>query len=197
MQSNRIAVARLVSRLRYKYKQAGKDQSPIDKIMWHSIPVVYPDFMQEARTIRKAQAARHRQKTRANKAINTMFDAYDSVQFVTLTFDDETMNNTTEKTRHYYASHWLNENTRDYLANIDYGKKNGREHYHAVAAMKDGYKPWKHGFSKVRNIKHDKAGNTTGKLSGYILKLVNHGTKVTAGKLFRKKGLKEVDNLPF
>lgn len=53
--------------------------------------------------------------------------------FLTLTFSDEILNNTTAKTRERYIKDYLNaQSCYKYIANCDYGKDNKREHYHAL-----------------------------------------------------------------
>lgn len=52
--------------------------------------------------------------------------------FVTLTFNDDVFSKTTIKTRRRYVTRFLNDNSIVYIANIDYGMQNEREHYHAV-----------------------------------------------------------------
>ena len=51
-----------------------------------------------------------------------------SAWFITITFSPETLAKTNEKTRRVYVSRWLKSLTPFYVANIDYGKKKGREH---------------------------------------------------------------------
>lgn len=75
-----------------------------------------------------------------------------------------------------------------YVANIDFGKKNGREHYHAVVASgKVNYKLWDYGALNgevIRNnVKVDEDGSisieSAQKIARYIAKLTNHAIKQT------------------
>lgn len=98
--------------------------------------------------------------------------------FVTLTFNDECLNSTSEKTRRKYVTRYLKDNAIYYLANIDYGSKNDREHYHAVVvAEKISFKEWR----KNGNINAKKIRQTSDyeKVSKYINKLTNHAIKHT------------------
>lgn len=198
---NQISIQYLVARYRYKHKD---DQDAIDKlerILWYSYPIVYPDAFDECSSLRQAQRtidARKRKKNRYNKRIKEMVESYDELIFLTLTFTDEVISSTSENTRKRYVQRWLNENCRDYLANEDFGKQNGRQHFHAVVAFnKSGVQKWEYGFEKRQKIRFNEEDRSTYRISGYLLKIANHGGKLGTGKSFSKRGLKEVDNLPF
>lgn len=206
LSENRIRFARLVSRLRYRYSKE-KVEKPIlfkkhiDQLqrIIGSAFIVWPDFMKQARDYTRAVSARKRKKNRANKYIRGMFDSYDTLHFVTLTFSPESLEKLSYTTRRRYTREWLETNCRDYCANIDYGKKNGREHYHALVALpKSGtYQPWPYGFQKVR-LFHMPEDSSPAKISGYICKLANHAGKLESGKmLFKLGGFKDVDEIPF
>lgn len=97
--------------------------------------------------------------------------------FVTLTFDNKVLNNTSSKTRREYAQRFFNL-SEDYVGNIDFGKKYEREHYHGVIqADKVNHTDWQYGrigFERIRNNTDD-----TVRISRYIAKLVNHAIKET------------------
>ena len=105
-----------------------------------------------------------------------------SAWFITITFAPETLNNTNEKTRRIYVSRWLKSLTPFYVANIDYGKTRGREHYHAVITSdKRPPKTWNYGFVDILKVKT--TDNDTTRISKYISKLTNHAIKhTTKGK---------------
>ena len=101
-----------------------------------------------------------------------------SAYFITITFDDETLSKTNEKTRRVYVSRWLKGLSPFYVANIDYGKEKGREHYHAViTADTRPPKSWKYGFIDILKVKTSE--NDTKRISKYISKLTNHAIKHT------------------
>ena len=52
--------------------------------------------------------------------------------FITLTFTDKVLSKTNAKTRRRYVSRFLKEHCDRYVANIDFGSKKEREHYHAL-----------------------------------------------------------------
>lgn len=98
--------------------------------------------------------------------------------FVTLTFNDVVLASTNFKTRRTYVSRFLKSFNTLYVANVDYGKLNGREHYHAVLQCESiPLNCWYYGVSHV-----EKCYNycySSSKLSHYIVKLVNHALKST------------------
>ena len=108
--------------------------------------------------------------------------------FLTLTFTDDNLQSTTAETRRVTVRRFLKSFNVPYIANIDFGKRNGREHYHALLQIDNiDYSLWKfgaiHGL-KVRNeIKVNDLGEVTEetiiRLSRYIAKLTNHAIKET------------------
>ena len=101
-----------------------------------------------------------------------------SAWFITITFSPETLENTNEKTRRTYVSRWLKSLTPFYVANIDYGKKKGREHYHAVITSDERPpKSWSYGFVDI--LKVSTTETDTKRISKYISKLTNHAIKNT------------------
>ena len=101
-----------------------------------------------------------------------------SAWFITITFNPETLSKTNEKTRRVYVSRWLKSLTPFYVANIDYGKEKGREHYHAVITSDQRPpKTWSYGFIDILKVKTTE--NDTKRISKYISKLTNHAIKHT------------------
>jgi hypothetical protein len=101
-----------------------------------------------------------------------------SAYFITITFAPETLNNTNEQTRRRYVSRWLKSLTPFYVANIDYGKNTGREHYHAVITSdKRPPKTWSYGFIDIKKVATSETD--TKRVSKYISKLTNHAIKHT------------------
>ena len=99
--------------------------------------------------------------------------------FLTLTFTNESLSNTSVITRRRYVTRYLNNFNTEFVGNKDFGKKNGREHYHAVIqAEKIDYSLWQYGAIKGLRIRLDK-NSTKERLSKYIAKLTNHAIKET------------------
>lgn len=122
--------------------------------------------------------AKTQRATRLKKAITFMLNQGECC-FVTLTFSDAVLSKTTAKTRHDYVNRWLKNNFLTAIANIDFGEKNGREHYHAVVLAKSvNHNTWKYGLLKSKKIVRSDVGNAD-KLAHYTSKLVNHAIKET------------------
>lgn len=106
--------------------------------------------------------------------------SYNNSLFLTLTFTDKCLNSTDFKTRRRYVQRFLKENSLNYVANVDYGAKNHREHYHAVIlADKIDHKAWKYGAINFKRINYDAEQDTIEKLALYVAKLTNHAIKET------------------
>lgn len=171
----------------------------LDRILWYSYPVVYGGNCVDFPEIRKAVNSRKSKLKRSRKYIFEMAQSYESLDFLTLTFTDDVLLRTSERTRHRYVASHLNEYYRDYYANVDYGEKNHREHYHAVVAPYPE-KPcpvWQYGYSKSKKIYLGYRSNSIKKVTAYMHKIVLHANKYTSGNSFHKRGLKLVDSLPF
>ena len=98
--------------------------------------------------------------------------------FLTLTFTDEILSKTSSKTRRLYITRFLKKLSTNYVANIDYGFKKGREHYHAVVMCNDiDYKLWKYGNLDFKLVTYE--DDTSDRVSKYVSKLVNHAIKNT------------------
>ena len=193
---NQIKIQYLVKHFRYLHKGDTEAIGKLERILWYSYPVVYCDEFSQGEAQRVIDA-RKRKKNRYNQRIKEMVASYDTLFFVTLTFTDDVLNNTSSATRHRYVQRWLNENCFDYLANEDFGSKNGRQHFHAVVSFVSGIPIWEYGFSNAKKIVFNANDLKTSRLSGYLLKIANHGGKMGTGKSFSKRGVKEVDSLPF
>lgn len=102
-----------------------------------------------------------------------------SAIFITLTFKDSVLSKTSDLTRRRYVARYLKENCREYVANIDFGALNGREHYHAVVSKDIDLSKWhKYGVINVERVRP--LENSTTRISRYITKLTNHALKVGA-----------------
>lgn len=107
------------------------------------------------------------------------------IYFVTLTFSDSTLDSTSAITRRRYVSRFLKDIGLKYVANIDFGGQNNREHYHAVLSTISPVnyakmaKKWGNGikFEKIRLSNDNRT--TEERLAKYISKLTNHAIKET------------------
>lgn len=99
--------------------------------------------------------------------------------FLTLTFNDSTLLNTTQKERRDLVLEYLKKANADFIGNIDFGKENKREHYHIVINTSEiDYTLW-HPNGAIRGEKVRLRGNTETKLARYIDKLALHSLKDT------------------
>lgn len=97
--------------------------------------------------------------------------------FLTLTFRDEILKKTTPETRRTYIRKFLKSFGVPYVANKDFGKDFGREHYHAVIkTARIDMQSYDYGFIFAETI-HQTKNNV--KLAKYIAKLTNHAIKET------------------
>lgn len=130
--------------------------------------------IKEARKINNAKY--HRTKRLERRIMRYLLQG--KCVFATLTFNDDVLNNTTTETRRRYVSRFLKQQSTLYVANIDFGKTTGREHYHAVLLCDHIRKgSWSYGFDDYKKIRCDNMA--TIKLAKYISKLTNHAIKET------------------
>lgn len=179
------------------------------QILWNSLDL-YPDFYSEYCVIDKLLQKQHSRRKRVRKYIRNMIvhRGYDIPCLVSLTFTDDCLNSTIFSTRKDYVREFLNELFTDWFACVDYGKKNGREHYHAIALLsfrvkfftfeKKGKKfilpiysllDWAYGFYSIRPLDIDpsdiyKSLNYAFKSSFYAFK-----SSTDSVKPFHKRGL--------
>jgi len=139
----------------------------------------YQEIMKVATSINHSS---YKRRLRLHERIEIMLKSYKCL-FLTLTFKDSVLDSTNEETRRKYVRRFLKSFGVPYVANIDYGLKNEREHYHCVIAIdRVEYSKWqKYGnidFERIRLSKRDI--ETSSKcLSKYIVKLTNHALKDT------------------
>lgn len=129
----------------------------------------------------RVNKATYNRNTRLKKTIERMLK-YNNCIFLTMTFRDDVLNNTSQETRRRYITRFLNEQCLYYVANIDYGFKNEREHYHAVVIAKnnevDGvFYRLNYGSINFERINYNEFTST--KLAKYVNKLTNHAIKET------------------
>lgn len=112
--------------------------------------------------------------------------------FLTFTFNNATLENTSPDTRRRYVRRFLSNVSDGYVANIDFGKDFEREHYHAVVLVDHiDMTPWDiHGFSLAKPVRQVEDSTA---LSKYIAKLTNHAIKETTkgSRVIYSKNLKK------
>lgn len=193
---------------RYYYELADYEENGV--LPKHT-PLILPefigDFLGYVQAVHKAEwdsAIRsnknyYKRSRRYFDKVRWILENHETVVFVTLTFTDEALKRTSELTRRRQVAYALKGCCADYIGNIDYGKKNGREHYHALVTSEFNPKQWKYGNVQVDYVKskgiwshvRQKEGLSESEaiqynlnanaraLAKYTAKLGNHGVKDT------------------
>lgn len=130
------------------------------------------DIMNECRKINKAFCER----TKRLKEKITIMQENDCL-FLTMTFTDYVLSTTQPKTRKTYITRFLKQFGVPYIANIDFGKKKGREHYHGLIQI-DYIDPHLYPYGNIDIQRYRKSTNGV-KIAKYISKLCNHAIKET------------------
>lgn len=105
------------------------------------------------------------------------------LSFVTLTFDDDSLKYASDR----YVRNKLNLLNVPYIANIDYGSKNERLHYHCIVCSQDiDLNFWTVGLINVKRF-----NNNVDCISHYILKLTNHAFKQCNKVIYSRKKRKK------
>lgn len=133
-----------------------------------------PTEWHEAEKINTAFYSRVR---RLKKKIAKMLENGNCI-FLTFTFTDDILQKTNADTRRQKVRRFLSQYNCEYVANIDFGAKNGREHYHAlIQTDKVDYNSYDYGALNGEKVR---STNDFVKLAKYISKLTNHAIKDTA-----------------
>lgn len=174
LQSGAVKAFKAKSKQDFRLLMYG-EQTEISPVHIRILNALTTDELKECERINHAHLERN---LRLKKRIRLIFK-FKEVKFITLTFTDEILAKTSQETRKKYVKRYLNSFAFDYVANIDYGSLNGREHYHAVV----GYDillttpKWEYGFSYIQNV--TKCEKTDEILAKYVSKLTNHAIKNT------------------
>lgn len=160
----------------HAYGQVIKNVMPIERAI--QLNEMYEkdclEMWQEAQKINKAS---YRKKKYLQDKIEKMLLKGKCV-FLTFTFTDKILDTTKVYTRRQKVRRFLSAYNCEYVANIDYGVKNEREHYHAIIQTdKVDFKKWSYGALNGKTIA--KTSDSI-KLAKYIAKLTNHAIKQTA-----------------
>lgn len=135
----------------------------------------FPEEWKEA--YRVNDASYHRTK-RLKEKIKRMITSGSCI-FLTLTFTNQVLDSTSQDTRKRYIKRALKTMSDTYIANIDYGKKKEREHYHAIVlSAKVSQDQWKYGNLDYERVRVEQEDSPV-KIAKYINKLTNHAIKET------------------
>lgn len=126
---------------------------------------------------KKINHASYEKRNRLEKRIAFWLSNYTCI-FLTLTFKPDTLENTSRDTRRKYVTRALKQMSDKYIANIDFGAKNEREHYHAIVVADNVSRDiWKD-YGAI-NFERIKQTSDSVKLAKYVVKLTNHAIKET------------------
>lgn len=175
-----------IERLRFRAKGNQKRNEQLDKVLWYSVDMLYPQC--ERTATQKAIDNRKCKKRRVAGRIKGMAQRNRYIYFLTFTFSNESLSRLGPNTRRRYVKTWLGENCSEYVANVDYGKENGREHYHAVVALErilDLKTTWPYGAFNIQRV--DCGMRDKARLAKYLLKLSKHAGKLGTGSIIYSK----------
>lgn len=156
----------LVARSKYSVEQAQGIREQMEEDC--------PKEWKEAERINDAYF--HRVK-RLKHRISDMLKSGDCL-FLTFTFTNYILLTTNADTRRQKVRRYLSQYNCPYVANIDFGKKYGREHYHAIIQCdKVDFSLYNYGALNGQKITNQ--GDDIVRLAKYISKLTNHAIKKT------------------
>ena len=120
----------------------------------------------------------HNSAVRHKRIQDKIYDIVTNDDFsylITFTFNNHAFD-LKEDTRRQYVIRFLKKYCNKYVANIDYGKKKGREHYHAVGSIYCDLDQciWKYGFIDIVPIR---SASDDSRIAHYLNKLTNHALK--------------------
>lgn len=166
---------RLIKDYRKTLIEKDKEYGSFDFLYWCFNYRKVDDFLDCSLLMKES---RRRKTKRVREKIEDLVINHNAV-FITLTFNDDILGTTTEKTRRRYVSRYLKDNCSCYVANIDYGSGKGREHYHAVVSNDIDFNWWTShcGFIYAERVKPRE--DSKERVSRYITKLTNHALKVS------------------
>ena len=162
-----------------KYK--AKNEQELDNAFEREAFFLQEPIREYYETAERLNKAKYERVKRLKKRITKML-AYDCL-FLTLTFSDQKIDleSTKQETRRKYVQRFLNDLRVNYVANIDFGEKNGREHYHAlVCKSKIDPSLWSYGALNIKRVITSDQ-DTNKRLAKYIAKLTNHAIKESVG----------------
>lgn len=151
----------------------------VETIMVNGCYFDFLDYCKEVPSMDCAMRLNESKKRKSNKVrekIESLVLTGKAI-FITLTFNNDTLSNTSVETRRRYVARYLKANCKNYVANIDFGAKKGREHYHAVVDSDINFNDWyRLGAIQVERVRTNESDLV--RVSRYVAKLSNHALKV-------------------
>jgi hypothetical protein len=167
------------------YKQLKKDVWKMKQIGGHILYDYQEAFnrykaTQHGGAIHQAYNNLRQRRKRIRARIKQMHALTNELYFITFTFTDGVLASTSVDTRRQYVRRHLSKlvNGKGALANIDFGEKNNREHYHAVIPVRYNLDPkykWRYGLVNVKKVRTDVSDEQ--RVRSYLQKLESHAIK--------------------
>lgn len=138
--------------------------------------------LDENKDFERILKARYQKCSRIKKRFVYLLTRFDYIWFITFTFDNYYINKS-DRTKRDLMKSVLNTHDFKYMLNIDYGKKNEREHYHCIIGTNIDFdvNQYIQSFYPCHclAIQCKKGKNDFKRLLKYINKLTNHCLKST------------------
>lgn len=138
--------------------------------------------LDENKDFERILKARYQKCSRIKKRFVYLLTRFNYIWFVTFTFDNYYINKS-DRTKRDLMKSVLNTHDFKYMLNIDYGKKNEREHYHCIIGTNIDFdvNQYIQSFYPCHclAIQCKKGKNDFKRLLKYINKLTNHCLKAT------------------
>ena len=101
--------------------------------------------------------------------------------FLTFTFDDYSLTHNNSDSLKQAVRRHLKQYCIKYVANVDYGARNGRKHFHAVALVegKLDFTKWNYGALNGRKVNLNETASK--RMAKYVTKLSLHAIKESTG----------------
>lgn len=139
-------------------------------------------YFEEIPDYERVLKARYMKVSRIKKRLVYLLSRCEYIWFCTFTFSDKYINKT-DRTKRDLIKSVINTHDFKYMLNIDYGKKNEREHYHCIIGTDINFDVHQYFQSHYpcinKSILCKKGLDDFVRLSKYINKLTNHCIKAT------------------
>lgn len=135
---------------------------------------------QHGGAIHQAYNNLRQRRKRIRQRMSAMYQLTHELYLVTFTFTDNVLASTNVDSRRQYVRRHLSKlvNGNGAIANIDFGKKDNREHYHAVIPVRYNLDPkykWRYGLVNVKKVRTDVSDEQ--RVRSYLQKLESHAIK--------------------
>lgn len=134
-----------------------------------------PEIAKMLKAVSNNSESRYKRVKRLNRRLKYMFAFGEVLIFCTLTFSEEALQKTKPETRKQYVKRWCEENSSAWIANIDFGDQNEREHYHVLVVGWQIPTTWIYGKANFKVVPPYESDSV--RVTKYISKFQNHAIK--------------------